>query len=217
MLLLLLLNKKEKLQTRSTDGWQTLWVTDMPLFHCGSGSSIYTGTAVALLQCRLTLRSRGRGRERAGIHTRTCSEPDGEDVYRVAERSEACLRFDWRSIKSGENAERPKRVEADKYIYFFLLLFFCLGLFLCDISDVFLGGLSEKLQSKCSGFGTSSSLLLVLPRDRRKTVLHLKLASSAQDYPECQILLLSNMHTAYSMYGTRCFVFASDVIVHGWE
>lgn len=35
------------------DGWQTLWVTDMPLFHCGSGSSIYIGTAVALSQGRL--------------------------------------------------------------------------------------------------------------------------------------------------------------------
>lgn len=32
------------------DGWQTLWVTDMPLLHCGSGSSIYIGTAVALGQ-----------------------------------------------------------------------------------------------------------------------------------------------------------------------
>lgn len=35
------------------NGWQTLWVTDMPLFHCGSGSSIYNGTAVALLRCCL--------------------------------------------------------------------------------------------------------------------------------------------------------------------
>lgn len=35
------------------DGWQTLWVTDMPLFHCGSGSSIYIGTAVAFGKVRL--------------------------------------------------------------------------------------------------------------------------------------------------------------------
>lgn len=42
------------------DGWQTLWVTDMPLLHCGSGSSIYIGMAVALgqggLNARLSLR-----------------------------------------------------------------------------------------------------------------------------------------------------------------
>lgn len=53
------------------DGWQTLWVTDMPLFHCGSGSSIYNGTAVALLQCCLTLGVKGKGKESAGIHTHT--------------------------------------------------------------------------------------------------------------------------------------------------
>lgn len=44
----------------------------MPLFHCGSGSSIYNGTAVALLQCCLTLGSNGK--ESAGIHTHTQSK-----------------------------------------------------------------------------------------------------------------------------------------------
>ena len=43
----------------------------MPLFHCGSGSSIYNGTAVALLRCCLTLGSKGKGKESAGIHIYT--------------------------------------------------------------------------------------------------------------------------------------------------
>lgn len=43
----------------------------MPLFHCGSGSSICNGTAVALLQCCLTLVSKGKGKESAGIHRHT--------------------------------------------------------------------------------------------------------------------------------------------------
>lgn len=70
------------------DGWQTLWVTDMPLFHCGSGSSIYNGTAVALLQWCLTLGSKGRGKESAGIHrntqitlTRDTTEADNEATH----------------------------------------------------------------------------------------------------------------------------------------
>lgn len=53
------LKMKEKIwKRRLIVGWQTLWVTDMPLFHCGSGSSIYNGTAVALLRCCFTLGSK---------------------------------------------------------------------------------------------------------------------------------------------------------------
>lgn len=51
------------------DGWQTLWVTDMPLFHCGSGSSIYIGTAVALGQGRLHTRLSLRKAKEAAGHT----------------------------------------------------------------------------------------------------------------------------------------------------
>lgn len=36
-------------EDKRMDGWLTLWVTSMPLLHCGSGSSIYKETAVALL------------------------------------------------------------------------------------------------------------------------------------------------------------------------
>lgn len=59
---------KEKSAYRWEVGWQTLRVTVMPLYHCGAGSSIYNGTAVALLRCCLTLGSEGK--ESAGIHTR---------------------------------------------------------------------------------------------------------------------------------------------------
>lgn len=51
----------------------------MPLFHCGSGTSIYNGTAVALLQCRLTLGSKGKGKESAGIHIYTHNTTEADN------------------------------------------------------------------------------------------------------------------------------------------
>lgn len=67
----------------------------MPLFHCGSGSSIYNGTAVALRQCCLTLGSKGKGKKVQGythIHTQTEADNGarfahvtGRDVWRVDE------------------------------------------------------------------------------------------------------------------------------------
>lgn len=75
--------KREDLE-KKIDGWKTLWVTNMPLFHCGSGSSIYIGTAVALLQCCLTLCSEGKGKESAGIHIHTHDTTDSDNGARFS-------------------------------------------------------------------------------------------------------------------------------------
>lgn len=116
----------ERLEDKRMDG-KPLWVTDMPLFHCGSGSSIYNGTAVALPWCCLTLGSKGNGIECAGIHTHTHTQSQADSGARI-------------SYVTGGNVWCVKEAD-DQFI-----------LFLCNIWWSFLVGGNKMSPQSLPGF-----------------------------------------------------------------
>lgn len=173
----------------------------MPLFHCGSGSSIYNGTAVALRQCCLTLGSkRQRQRKCRDIHTHTythnTTEADnGARFSRETGNFKGGWMFNW--INKRKNCDDgPLKKRGGWLLFCFSAIF----------GEIFVG-LWEGIRCYCScslvfdNVAACCNLWYFAETHTLQFASKTGIKCSRLTWMSL-ISFLFNIHIAYSMYGT---------------